>query len=68
MRPVSVDLTVFDATGRMVKSLVRGAVVPGEYSVRWNSTDERGKQVPAGVYFLRLFADRSLTARIVLSR
>jgi len=64
----SVDLTVFDATGRMVKSLVRGAVVPGEYSVRWNSTDERGKQVPAGVYFLRLFADRSLTARIVLSR
>ena len=62
------ELVLFDATGRMVKSLARGSVVPGEYSVRWNSTDESGEQVPAGVYFLRLFADRSLTARIVLSR
>ncbi len=64
----NVDLTVFDATGRAIRTLVNGRVSAGEYTVNWNGTDRSGKKVPAGVYFCRFNADRQLTARVVISR
>jgi hypothetical protein len=64
----SVDLTVFDATGRAVRRLVSGSVPAGVWTVRWNKTDQSGEKLPAGVYFCRLNADRQLTARLVISR
>ncbi len=63
-----VELAVFDALGRMVKTLARGNMPAGEYQLSWNGTDERERTVPAGVYFCRLVADKTETRMVVLSR
>ncbi len=49
------SLKVFDVSGRLVKSFS----LPTSYfllptSVEWNGTDDLGRSVPAGVYFIRL--------------
>ncbi|MBP5572970.1 MAG: lamin tail domain-containing protein [Bacteroidales bacterium] len=43
---------LFDVEGRMVRHLVRGALVGKEGSVVWNGLDQRGDRVPPGVYVL----------------
>lgn len=51
-----VRLAVFDAGGRLVRSLISANQVAGEYSVRWDGRDEQGRSVSPGVYFYRLNA------------
>lgn len=46
-----VSLQVFDATGRIVRTLVEGKQKPGDYSMIWNGHDEFNHKLPAGVYF-----------------
>ena len=42
---------------------------PGVYEARWDGTDERGRQVPSGVYFYGpASADRAGARRLVLVR
>jgi hypothetical protein len=50
----NVSLRVYDVTGRTVRTLQNGFQKPGAYSVNWDSRDNRGRQVPHGVYFYRL--------------
>ncbi len=40
--------------GRTVRTLASGHQRAGSYSVTWDSRDNRGRQVPRGVYFYRL--------------
>ena len=47
-------LTVFDVTGRTVRTLASGRQKAGFYSVSWDARDSHGRQVPYGVYFYRL--------------
>jgi hypothetical protein len=49
-----VVLTLHDAAGRLVRSLVDGALIPGENSVSWDGTSGVGRPAPVGVYFCRL--------------
>jgi len=59
-------LVVYDACGRPVQVLAAGAAKPGYYTVTWQCTDERGRAVPDGAYFVRLTAgDKSLTTKLV---
>ena len=51
-----VSLTVVDASGRVVRALVRGERAPGRYSVTWDRSDNSGRLMPEGVYFLRFEA------------
>jgi hypothetical protein len=44
-----VSLGIYDAGGRLVRSLCEGAVAPGRYETRIHSG-----VLPAGIYFLRL--------------
>jgi len=46
-----VTLTIHDATGRMVATLIDGAMEPGSYSILWNADG-----VPSGIYYYRLVA------------
>ena len=52
-----VSLAVYDALGRVVCGLVDGVEEPGYYTVDWHGLDDRGRKVPAGVYFVRLNTD-----------
>ena len=64
-----VRLTVHDATGRLVRTLVNRVQGLGAYNVSWNGTDERSRPVASGVYFHHLqWNGRSETRRVVLLR
>jgi hypothetical protein len=52
-----VSLCVYDAAGRLVRRVVDGACEPGYYTQVWDSRDDLGRKVPAGVYFVRLQTD-----------
>jgi agmatine deiminase len=51
------SLRVFDAEGRMVRTLVNDYHGAGDYHITWNGESDRGEQVNPGVYFYRLSAD-----------
>ena len=51
-----VSLNIVDASGRVVRALVRGERAPGRYNVTWDRSDNSGRLMPEGVYFLRFEA------------
>lgn len=51
-----VELGVYDVTGREIAQLAKGWLPAGEYSRKWAGRDSDGRQVGAGVYFIRLKA------------
>ncbi len=59
-------VTLFDATGRMVRVL---AVAPGAASVAWDGTNAGGEIVAAGTYFARLVHEGgSARTRLIVAR
>ena len=52
----SVRLTVYDALGREITTLMNGEQAAGYLSVTWNGTNASGLKVASGLYFYRLEA------------
>ena len=50
----AVRLSIFDATGRRVRTLERAHRGPGTYQVAWDGTDEAGRDLTSGIYFARI--------------
>jgi hypothetical protein len=50
----NVSLKVYDGMGRLVKILVQGVQPAGAKTVTWNLTDDAGRSLMSGVYFVRL--------------
>lgn len=48
------SLNVHDVAGRLVRALGAGRADAGEYSLEWNLSDDVGRRVPDGIYFVRL--------------
>jgi hypothetical protein len=66
-----VSLRIYNAAGQLVRTLVDEAQLPrtGGFSVIWDGTDNRGRSVSSGVYFLKLTAESfSRTRKAVLLR
>lgn len=51
-----VSVSVFNLTGRLVKTLVDEKASPGVHTLVWDGTDDRGSLVPGGVYFYKIDA------------
>ncbi|UCG43074.1 MAG: T9SS type A sorting domain-containing protein, partial [candidate division WOR-3 bacterium] len=51
-----VNLQVYDASGRSVKTLQHGFQRAGKYTVTWDGRDASGRNVANGVYFYRFDA------------
>ncbi len=49
-------LRVFDAAGRLVRTLHDGAIQAGVHPFAWDGQDEAGQPVPAGTYYCRALA------------
>jgi flagellar hook assembly protein FlgD len=63
---------VYNSTGQMIKTISE-TLQGGRLVCEWDATDNAGRSVPAGVYFVRLRIDGKSTAhdaveRIVLVR
>jgi hypothetical protein len=63
-----VRLSVFDMTGRLVRTLIDGETrAAGPHEVSWDGQDALGQPVAAGVYVCRLESDgRSVARRMTL--
>jgi len=61
------NLRIYDAQGRLVKTLIDGQVAAGEREVVWNGDDATGRPVASGVYFYKLVTpNKSISKRMVL--
>ncbi|MBM4130647.1 hypothetical protein FJ250_06410 [bacterium] len=68
-RAARAELSVFDLSGRRLRTLVQGEVGAGDHRVAWDGTDAEGRRLSAGVYLYRLEAlGESLTGRMTLLR
>jgi hypothetical protein len=50
----SVRLTVIDASGRLVRTLVDRTVESGSHDIVWDGTDSGNRRVASGVYYARV--------------
>jgi hypothetical protein len=64
-----VRLDVFDASGKLVITLVDKEEAKGNHSVEWMGVNSSGVNVKSGVYFCRLATrERTLTNKMILLR
>lgn len=56
-RAGAVHLSIYDARGRQIATLLDGGLPAGSHSTIWNGVDSTGRQVASGVYFYRFQAD-----------
>ena len=54
--PSFVNLSIFDASGRLVKTLVSEGKVADSYTVSWDGTNDSGVSVSAGMYLYKIDA------------
>jgi len=66
--PATVNLDIYDVSGRLVRSLERGVQRPaGAHAVMWDGKDSAGRTVQSGVFFYRLVAgSRVQTGKMAL--
>ena len=66
------SLTIFDAAGRVIKTLQpdsKTSSSSSRLSISWDGTDVRGQKVPSGVYIYRLTCpDRTTSRKMVIAR
>ena len=51
-----VEIRVFAVNGTLVRTVLNGEQPAGEYLTRWDGTDDSGREVASGVYFIELEA------------
>ena len=61
-----VTLAVYDLAGRLVRTLVSGALGAGPHQAAWDGRDGSGRMVAAGAYVARLRADGVATETSLL--
>jgi hypothetical protein len=61
-----VELSVYNLLGQKVRTLVNEHQAAGHRTVRWDGTDEEGRPVTSGVYFLKIRAGDAADARKII--
>lgn len=55
------SLEIYDISGRLVHTLVRGTLTPGQHQIDWEMRDDDGRLLRNGVYFAGLVVDGERT-------
>ena len=55
--PSNIDLKIFDASGRLVNTLLKDKKSSGNYIIQWDGKDTNGNKISAGTYFVNLEMD-----------
>jgi hypothetical protein len=62
-----VALRIYDARGKLVRTLKNESMPAGSHHVIWNGRDNSGRQTATGVYFVRMTAgNHEMTRKIVM--
>ena len=68
-RAGQVELDIIDVRGGLIRRVCSGVWSAGTQQVSWDGRSDRGIELPAGVYFLRLVTEAgSATSKVVLVR
>ena len=63
----NVRITVFNQLGQKIRTLVNKNQLQGNYRVNWDGKNNKGKNVPSGIYFYRLVTGNfSQTRKMIL--
>ena len=62
----AIDVSVFDAAGRRVATLVQGDLPAGRHSASWDGRAAGGERVSAGLYFARLTTQQGTVSRRIV--
>ena len=62
----TVNISIYDISGRKVKTLINHSEPPGFKSIIWDATDTYGKPVSAGIYLYQIQAERYSKAKKML--
>jgi hypothetical protein len=62
-REAAVSLAVYDAGGRLVRTLARGTLSAGDHAIAWDLRDDAGRRASAGIYFVRLGGGNTILVR-----
>ena len=60
---VELDLSIYNISGQLVRTLVKGRATAGDHSVVWNGRNDSGDATGSGLYLMRLRAGRYLASR-----
>jgi len=60
------SLKIYDIRGREVKTLFGGYKQPGIHEITWDGTDNAGRSISGGVYFIRLLSGSNVEIRKVV--
>lgn len=67
--PVEVRIRVFDAAGRLQRTVYDRVAAPGLTRLSWDGSGDGGRRLPAGVYFVNMQAGgRSITKQVILTK
>ena len=55
-RAVEVRLAIYDASGRIIRTLVDEAMPAGNHAIEWDGKDNAGRSVSTGVFFYQMTA------------
>jgi DNA-binding beta-propeller fold protein YncE len=64
----ALDVSIYDVSGRLVRTLVSGAHPAGSGTLAWEGKDDAGRSVPSGLYLVKLTSsgqNRSVKAVLV---
>ncbi|NVO09242.1 MAG: aryl-sulfate sulfotransferase [Bacteroidales bacterium] len=65
----SVNVVIFDLSGRQIKTLVDKNLLAGNYSLSWDGTNDNGSHVVSGIYFYILRADnQKISKKMIYNR
>ena len=63
------NVRIFDATGRLVNTLMDKQLDAGHYTVKWNGLSTMGQGMPTGVYFIQVRSGVEInTQKMILIR
>ncbi len=64
-----VVLDIYNTRGQRIKTLVNETKASGNYTVKWDGTDENGQKVSSGVYFYKMNAGKySSSKKMILMK
>ena len=62
----SARVSIFDVSGRLVRTLAEGSLAAGSHERVWQGKDNNGRQVPSGAYYVRLETPSGLDHRKIM--
>jgi len=62
-----VNISVYNAIGQLIRTLIDGELDPGYYSITWDGRDNNNRQLANGIYFVRMSTpDKKFIKKAVL--